>query len=401
MGIAKLVSGRYPAFNNYQNSYAQASGSSLLASAAGERVDEWSVLGVSAVIACVSLLADTIAALPLRAFQIIDGKRKSIPLPAIIADPDPESNTFELVHQIVTSMALHGNTYIHKAFVRGEIAGLLPLHPYQMQVQPNQNQTGRLYRHNGNEMDANEILHMRWMTPAQSLVGVSPIVLGRNIFGLALAMDKYLAQFYAEGATPSSVIEIVGKLSPDQATIIRDNFERTHRKHRRTAVLSDGAKLKQVTGSAADQQMIETREQIVRDVARVFKIPSHLIGASGDNQTYQNVEQASLNFLTHTILPWLRRIEIGLSTVLPAGTDIAFDTSSLLRADALTRAKVSVLKIAAGSENPNEARADDGRDPYDGGEVFHQALPGSLTAGGLLPELGTGSDNNLQMGVVE
>jgi HK97 family phage portal protein len=246
------------------------------------------------------------------------------------------------------------------------------------------------------------MLHLRWFTPPQSLVGISPLNQTRNLVGLAIAMDRHLAQFYGEGGTPSSVLETDQKLTLDQARVIQGTWEATHRRHRKPAVLSDGLKWRPITTSAADQQMIQTREQLIRDIARVFRIPSHLIMASGDNQTYQNVEQASLNFLTHTIAPWLRRIEIAMSKILDPGVDVAFDTSVLLRVDALTRAKVNELNIKMGARTPNEVRQIEGMEPYDGGDTFNQALQGNVLAGGQLPSLGTDDDPSApMMGVLE
>ena len=396
--------GRYPQFNNYVSPLSQLYGQTSMTSAAGERIDEWTALGVSAVLGAVSLLADTVASMPLRAFEIDKtGKRTMRPLPDVIANPDPESNTYELIHQIVASLALHGNAYVKIDRDRaGNMIGLVPLHPYQMQVLPTGDMTGRRYLHLGNEMDRQDMLHLRWFTPPQSLVGISPLNQTRNLVGLAIAMDRHLAQFYGEGATPSSVLETDQKLTLDQARIIQGTWEATHRRHRKPAVLSDGLKWRPITTSAADQQMIQTREQLIRDIARVFRIPSHLIMASGDNQTYQNVEQASLNFLTHTIAPWLRRIEIAMSQILDVGTDVAFDTSVLLRVDALTRAKVNELNIKMGARTPNEVRQIEGMEPYTGGDTFNQALQGNVLAGGALPSLGIDEDPSApMMGVLE
>jgi len=396
--------GRYPQFNNYVSPLSQLYGQTSMTSAAGERIDEWTALGVSAVLGAVSLLADSVASMPLRAYIIDkDGKRVMRPLPDVISDPDPESNTYELIHQIVASLALHGNAYVKIDRDRsGNMIGLVPLHPYQMQVLPTGDMTGRRYLHLGNEMNREDMLHLRWFTPPQSLVGISPLNQTRNLVGLAIAMDRHLAQFYGEGGTPSSVLETDQKLTLDQARIIQGTWEATHRRHRKPAVLSDGLKWRPITTSAADQQMIQTREQLIRDIARVFRIPSHLIMASGDNQTYQNVEQASLNFLTHTIAPWLRRIEIAMSKILDPDTDIAFDTSVLLRVDALTRAKVNELNIKMGARTPNEVRQIEGMEPYAGGDSFNQALQGNVLAGGDLPSLGTDEDPSAPtMGVLE
>jgi HK97 family phage portal protein len=397
------IVGRYPQFNNYVAPLSQLYGQTNITSAAGERIDEWSALGISAVLGCVSLLSDTVASLPLRAYKIKNGKRISVGLPDILMYPDPESNMFELIHQIMFSLSLHGNAYVHKDVdKRGNIIGLVPLHPYQMQVLPTGDQIGRKYLHLGNEIASDELMHLRWITPPQSLVGVSPMIQNRNLIGIAMAMDRHIGQFYGEGATPSSVVETDQKLTREQAAQVRDTFMNTHRRHRLPAVLSDGLKWKPITTSAADMEMIETREQLIRDIARVFRIPSHLILASGDNQTYQNVEQASINFLTHTIMPWLRRLEVGLSQLFPEGTDVVFDTSHLLRSDALSRAKVNLLHVQMGARTPNEVRVMEGYETYDGGDVFNQALTGSVTAGGQVPSLG--SDGDIQppiMGVIE
>ena len=396
--------GRYPQFNNYVSPLSQLYGQTSMTSAAGERIDEWTALGVSAVLGSVSLLADSVATMPLRSYSLDkSGQRKMQPLPDVLANPDPESNTYELLHQIVASMALHGNAYVKIDRDRsGRMIGLVPLHPYQMQVLPTGDMTGRRYLHLGNDIAREDLLHLRWFTPPQSLVGISPLNQTRNLVGLAIAMDRHLAQFYGEGGTPSSVLETDQKLTLDQARIIQGTWEATHRRHRKPAVLSDGLKWRPITTSAADAEMIKTREQIIRDIARIYRIPSHLIGATGDNQTYTNVEQASLNFLTHTISPWIRRIEIAISNILDPGVDVAFDTSTILRTDAITRAKVNMINVSMGARTPNEVRQIEGMEPYDGGDSFNQALAGNITAGGQNPSLGEDADPSAPvMGVLE
>jgi len=401
--IRRGVVGRYPQFNNYVAPLSQLYGQTNVTSASGERIDEWTALGVSSVLGAVALLADSVASLPLRTFKIKNGRRIAVDMPDIIRNPDPESNEYELIHQTMASLALHGNAYIHiDRDKRGNEIGLVPLHPYQMQVLPTGDQIGRKYLHLGNEISNQDIIHIRWFTPPQSLVGVSPMIQNRNLIGISLAMDRHLAQFYAEGATPSSVLETDQKLTLDQARVIQGTWESTHRRHRRPAVLSDGLKWRAVTTSAADQQMIETREQLIRDIARIYRIPAHLIGASGTTQTYQNVEQASINFLTHTITPWLRRLEVAFSRLLPTGTDLVFDTTGLLRTDALTRARVHEIQINAGIESPNEARQLEGKEPYEGGDVFNQALKGAITGGADQQPLGVDNDTTVPvMGVLE
>ena len=114
------------------------------------------------------------------------------------------------------------------------------------------------------------------------------------------------------------------------------------------------------------------------------------------------MEQASLNFLTHTISPWIRRIEIAISNILDPGVDVAFDTSTILRTDAITRAKVNMINVSMGARTPNEVRQIEGMEPYDGGDSFNQALAGNITAGGQNPSLGEDADPSAPvMGVLE
>jgi phage portal protein BeeE len=107
-----------------------------------------------------------------------------------------------------------------------------------------------------------------------------------------------------------------------------------------------------------------------------------------------------LDFLTHTVQPWLRRIEVALSSIM-VGSDIAFDTSSLLRTDALTRARVDQSLVMMGAKSPNEVRQGLGLEPYVGGDVFNQAMAGAITAGGDNPSLGEDADTSAPvMGVL-
>ena len=214
-GIQNYTVGRYPQFNNYVSPLSQLYGQTSMTSAAGERIDEWTALGLSSVLGATALLADSVASMPLRAFKVgPDGKRTMTPVPQVIADPDPESNIFELIHTIMASLTLHGNAYVKiDRNRRGEMIGLVPLHPYQMQVLPTGDQIGRRYLHLGNEMDSEDMIHIRWYTPPQSLVGISPLNQTRNLVGLSLAMDRHLAQWYGEGATPSGVIYTNEKLN--------------------------------------------------------------------------------------------------------------------------------------------------------------------------------------------
>lgn len=348
-----------------------------LMSTAGERVDEITALGVSSVFAAVSLLADSVASMPLKASRKRrDGSEEPATLPTWLANPDPvESTRFEFVHQAMISLALHGNFYgLISRLPDGSIAGVTPLHPYQMNVLANANGTGRRYLHLGQDIPTEDMLHVRAFTPPQSLVGISPLLQQRTTIGIAIAMDRYLAQWYGEGGTPSGVLETDRPVTAEQARLLRETWEGSQRKHRRPAILSDGLKWRSVQVSAVDMEYTTSREQVIADVARAFRIPPHLLNVKSDSQTYTNNEAAGINYLVYTLNPWISRLEIAFSTLLPPSLSVSFDPSSLLRLDAKTAAEVDKLRIASGTRSPNEARLRDGLNPYEGGDEFHIAL---------------------------
>jgi HK97 family phage portal protein len=208
---------------------------------------------------------------------------------------------------------------------------------------------------------------------------------------MGIAMDRFLSQFYGEGGTPSSVLETDQKLTPDQARLLRETWSDTHNKRRKPAVLTQGMKWRPITTSAADMQMIEHRESVIRDIARAYRIPIHMIGGSGgDSQTYQNVEQAGINFVRYTLLPWMRRIEDAISEMLPLTQFVRFNADEFMRADVTTRVNAQRIQILSGTLSPNEARQMENREPYEGGDVFFAPVTPS---GGSTADTQIGTDS--------
>jgi HK97 family phage portal protein len=346
----------------------------------GESITESTALEVTALMACVSLIADSVASLPLRGIRHVGERTEPTPVPKWMDNSD-EHTQYELIHMIVTSLALHGNAYI---FVDRNIntnapISLTPLHPTNVQVNIVNRQ--RYYTTNGIVIDPNNMLHLRWWTPPQSAVGLSPIEMQRNTIGLALAQARFVNQWYSEGATPSSVLEVDGDMTTDQAKVLQATWETSHRRKRRPAVLTNGMKWKPITSSAQDMELAESREQTINDIARIFRVPNYMIGARGDSQTYQNNESAGMHFVTYTLLPWLVRIERALSAQMVAPRELKFDTSAFLRANTTERIAAYQTAIMSGILTPNEAREREGQEPYEGGDDFVMALPGTPMGG--------------------
>lgn len=345
----------------------------------GESINETSALEVSAVLAAVSLLADSVASLPIRSIRHIGDRIQTRPVPRWL-NASSTVTQYELIHMIVSSLALHGNAYIYVDRQDGLLpVSLTPLHPQNVQVNVIDRQ--RYYTVNGGTIPQDSMLHIRWWTPPQAATGLSPIEMQKTTIGLALAMERHLAQFYGEGATPSSVLEVDGDLTADQAKALQATWETQNKRRRRPAVLTNGMKWRAITADAASMEMNASRELQIAQVARIYRVPAYMIGARGESNTYTNNEAAGQHFVTYTLLPWLKRIESALSTLMPAPQELMFDTAGFLRADQISRFRAHGVGIQYGFLTPNEARAVEGLEPYDGGDEFVMALPGAPMAG--------------------
>jgi len=339
----------------------------------GEIVTELTAFAHSAVLAAVSILADSIASMPLELTRTRAGRIEKLPTPSVLQRPNDKQNMFEFVHQTMATLALHGCAYIYAPKGKNGLpVEMRNIHPNAIKKVIENGDTGYLDYFVGSEKYSSEdIRAIHWLILPNQVRGISPLETMRNTIGMGLAMDRFLAQFYGEGATPSSVLETDGAITADQARQIKDSWEESHYKHRKPAVLQGGLKWRSITTSAADMQMLEHKESIVRDIARVYRIPLHLIiGSGGDSQTYQNLEAVGSSFYQYTLLGWVRRLETAFSEMLPITQQVRFDATEFLRADLMTRVKAQQLQILSGTMTPNEARQIENREPYEGGDTF-------------------------------
>lgn len=360
----------------------------------GEIVTETTAFASTAVMSAVSLLADSVAAMPLELSTVRAGRLERLPTPSVLMRPNQMQTMFEFIHQVMLSLALHGCAYIYAPHRAGELPDeMRVIHPNLIKKQYMSDDGSAFYVIGDREHSSNELKAIHWILMPNQMRAISPLEALRNTIGTSIAMDRFLAQFYGEGATPSSVLETDATITEEQARILRDTWADAHTRRRKPAVLTGGLRWKSVTVSAADAQMIEHREAIVRDIARAYRIPLHMINGSGGNsQTYQNVEQAGINFVRYTLLPFMRRIEDSLCAMLPLTQRVRFDSSEFERADLTTRVRAQQLQISTGTMTPNEAREQENREPYEGGDQFIIGISGIPVAGlqgGDLPTLGT------------
>ena len=372
------------------------------ASSAGEIVDQNTAFTSTTIMAAVTLLADSVALMPLDLYRQIGNRFEILPKPLVLQKPNAEQSMFDFVHQFIATLAIHGTCFVYAPREGGQLVEMRNIHPDRVSIQIDMDANSltygeRTYKIAGsNEVFTSETLkQVDWLRFPNQVRGISPIDSLRQAIGTNIAIDRFLAQFYGDGATPSSVLETDNNLSPESAEILRQTWVDTLYKNRKPAVLTGGLKWRSVTVSASDMDTINYREAIVRDISRAYRIPLHMInGSGGDNQTYQNIESAGINFLRHTLLPWCRRLEELITELLPRPQRVRFDVNEFARADQLTRVRAQQTMIMSGTLTPNEARQIEGREPYDGGDQFIMGIAGAPIAGvegGDLPTLGVDS----------
>ena len=344
----------------------------------GETVNESSALSVSTVMACVSLLSDSIAGLPLHLFREQSGRKVELSNTAFLDKPNINEMRFETIHQIITSLAIHGNSYsIIDRDKQGRVTNIQNIHPSIVKVKFNGSK--RSYQVNNKVVDPANMLHILWFSQPGQAEGISPLRTNKNTIGLALAMERHVAQWYGQGATPSSVLETEHDLTPEQAKMLQDSWSLSHNMNRKPAVLTGGLRWKAIQ-SEAGSELGAARELQVSEIARIFRVPSNMINAQGPSMTYSNVQSQGTAFLRFTLLPWINRVEQALTSLFPRGQFVKFDVGEYLRSDKLTQVKTQQTMIASGLLTPNEARFEHDLEPYEGGDKFVMALPGAPMA---------------------
>ena len=327
-------------------------------SAAGKSVNERSAMQMTAVYACVRILSESIAGLPLHMYRYEDdgSKTKAVehPLYHLLHDePNPEMTSFIFRETLMSHLLLWGNAYAQ--IIRngkGDIIALYPLMPNRMKVE--RDAKGQLYyEYQTMKEDAptmkgavyqlypNEVLHVPGLG-FDGLVGYSPIAMAKNAIGLAIAAEEYGSKFYANGAAPSGVLEHPNVLK-DPAKV-RDSwnaaFGGSSNAHR-VAVLEEGMKYTPISISPNEAQFLETRKFQINEIARIFRVPPHMVGDL-EKSSFSNIEQQSLEFVKYTLNPWVCRWEQALQRALLDDDEkgkyfFRFNVEGLLRGDYQSR----------------------------------------------------------------
>ena len=346
-------------------------------STAGKSVSERSAMQMTAVYACVRVLSEAVAGLPLHLYKYTDkgSKEKAVdhPLYFLLHDePNPEMCSFVFRETMMTHLLLWGNAYAQ--IIRngkGEVIAIYPLMPNRMTVDRDEN--GQLfYQYQLSRDDAqtmkgsmvklkpSEVLHIPGLG-FDGLVGYSPIAMAKNAIGLSIATEEYGSKFFANGAAPGGVLEHPGTLK--NPARVRESWNQAFggsANANKVAVLEEGMHFTPISIAPDQAQFLETRKFQLNEIARIFRVPPHMIGDL-ERATFSNIEHLSLEFVKYSLDPWLVRWEQSMARVLFNDDEkrdyfIKFNVDGLLRGDYQSRMSGYSVGIQNGFLSPNDVR---------------------------------------------
>ena len=353
-----IFSGLFKSRDKPRNSYDSPSYSYFFGrSNSGKRVNDRTAMQHTVVYACVRVLSEAIAQLPLHIYQYTENGKERVPrhpLYFLLHDqPNPEMTSFVFRETLMSHLLIYGNAYaqiIRNG--RGDVLGLYPLMPDKVRVDrdqrnrlvyiysrydeanPNLKQQGDIV------LQAEDVLHIPGLG-YDGLVGYSPIALAKNAIGISLACEDYGSTFFANGASPSGVLEHPGVIKNPER--VRDAWQRAYggSNSHHTAILEEGMKYTPISIPNNEAQFLETRKFQVEEIARLYRVPLHMIGDL-DHATFSNVEHLSLDFVKYSLDPWIVRWEQGMMKDLLSDSEkgkyfIKFNVEGLLRGDYASR----------------------------------------------------------------
>lgn len=338
---------------------------------------EWehdAALRVSTVYACVSLLADTVAGLPVDVFRRRADAREPVePVPAVIRKPSTTMTRFDWLHTVMSSLLIHGNAFLLVVRAGDAAVALEPLAPALLDVEI---EGGKLvYRVARNKMAPGAVLHVRGFTIPGEPLGLSPIQMMARSLGIWLEAERFSASWYVDGAAPSAVLQTDQDLTPEQAIEIQARWLANHQGRRRPAVLPKNLKYQAVTLTPEESQFLEAQRFTTEQLLGVYRVPPHMIGLTEKSTSWgSGIEQQALGFVRFALMPWLSRLEQALTPLLPGQQTVCFNVDGLQRADMKSRYAAYGQARAAGILTTNEIRALENLPPVPEGDGLLQPL---------------------------
>jgi HK97 family phage portal protein len=334
----------------------------LLAAYTATNITPTAALAIADVWAAVRVLADAASSLPLHAYRKTEQGRQRVNsgrLADLLDRPAPGTTQADLVSSLMAHLAVYGAAYIGKFRENREITQLGLLHPERVRPEIEAGQLRFRYTPGGQPsrmLTTSDVVYIKGLT-VDGLNGLSAVQQAARVLGLSDELVKHALSYFddkAAGGTPrpAGVLRLgdgglleSGDLGGERE---RERLKAQARPHGILVVRGD-AEYFPVAQKLDDAQFVEQRRLAAQEIARVFRIPPHMLGApSADSMTYSNVEQESIEFVRYSLQPWLRRIELAISNDPDLAFQrqyVRFELDGILRADAKTRAEIYALAL--------------------------------------------------------
>lgn len=374
--------------------------------ASGKNVTEQTAMQISTVYACVRVIAETIASLPMNVYEVDgNGVRKVArdhELQYLLHDaPNLEMTSFTWREQMMTQLLIHGNSY--SQIVRSGKTDILSIYPLiSSSMTVDRTDSGELtYEYQTSDsgtvvLDPSEVLHIPGLG-FDGIMGYSPIALMKTTLGLTLAAEEYGSRFFQNGATPSGVLMHPNR--PKDLEKVRQSWNNAYGgtgNSGKVAILYEGMKFERISMPNNEAQFLETRKFQVEDICRIYRVPPHMV-ADLSHATFSNIEHSSIDFAVHTIRPWLVRIEQAANRALIPEKDrgkyfVKINLDGLMRGDYKSRQEGYAIARQNGWMSADDIRELEDMNPIgeeNGGKLY-------LVNGNMIPITRAGQQNETQ-----
>lgn len=408
MGLASRIAGRFRKSNSGDSSLWDDSGWSS-PSVTGIKVNQYSSLNSSAVLAATTMLAEDVAKLPWTVKRKADdgsqSEAKDHFLYDLLQEPNEWMNGLELREMMQIGIILRGNGYaVIKRNGRGLPIALIPWNPDRVMqwMATSGNLFYRMVAHNVHEqallaslapqlvgsglLPAEDMFHVRGFS-LDGLAGMSRISLAREAVALGLAQEQQAARWMGQGAKPSGMLTTDQKLGKEAAERLSSDFKQNSsglQNSGKIIVGEQGLRFLPFSMSSADLEFIASRQFQLQEIARIFRIPQHMMGDLG-RSTNNNISQQAQEYINYTLTGYTNRWSAKLSSVFglrKQNLSVDFDYSALTTADLTSRINNWRVAIMSMMATPNQARVDLGWQPIkqDGANDLH--FPANMAAAG-------------------
>lgn len=357
-------------------------------SSSGVDVSPETAMRMTAVYACVRLLSESVAGLPLQTYSKLGNVRLPYPADDWLRLPNREYTRFRFWQEMMVGLLLDGNgiARLHRG-KGGTVAAAWPL--WSPSVTIDRDEKGNLRYKVGTEyLTEYDVLHIRGMSLPGQLRGLSPVgdYVAKNSVGLGIAAEQYAASVYANDATPGGYIQAPSIGSKEEADELKAQWTRAHQgslKAREPAVFGGDASWKETSFTPEATQLIESRSFQVEEIARIYGVPPHMIASVEKSTSWgTGIEEQGIQWVKYSLRPWLERIEQSVNPLLyrptwvnkDAETFCKFNVEGLMRGDLKARMEAYEVGIRSAMYTPNRCLALEDEPPYPEGDLHYAAL---------------------------